>query len=71
MDSEQERSLPNERRETTEEGLQEQESPPSRHLLERIDRFEKQLYLLALQVHGIEKMFTSVQELLQQVTTEK
>jgi hypothetical protein len=71
MASEQERSLPNERRETTEEGLQEQESPPSQHLLERIDRFEKQLYLLVLQVHGIEKMFTSVQELLQQVTTEK
>ena len=71
MASEQERSLPNERRETTEEGQQEQESPPSQHLLERIDRFEKQLYLLVLQVHGIEKMFTSVQELLQQVTTEK
>ena len=71
MASEQERSLPNEQRETTEEGLQEQESPPSQHLLERIDRFEKQLYLLTLQVNGIEKMFTSVQELLQQVTTEK
>ena len=71
MDSEQERSLANERRETTEEGLQEQEAPPSRHLLERIDRFEKQLYLLALQVNGIEKMFTSAQELLQRVTTEK
>jgi len=71
MASEQERSLPNERRETTEEGLQEQESPPSRHLLERIDRFEKKLYLLDLRVNGIEKMFTSVQELLQQVTTEK
>ena len=71
MDSEQERSLPNERRETTEEGLQEQESPPSQHLLERIDRFDKQLYLLKLQINGIEKMFTSVQEILQRVTTEK
>ena len=71
MDSEQARSPANERRERTEEGLQEQESPPSRHLLERIDRFEKSLCLLVLQVNGIEKMFTSVQDLLQRVTTEK